>query len=117
MEAKDSVLSLVSVANESLRIQMQRILEEQAQITWKAREPEIAEARKAGMREVVEWVRKQHLFIGACPPKEGEGYVWLGGYILNYGNNLEPVIGFNRLNDSPDWNAKLKNWGVDDAGE
>ncbi len=26
-----------------------------AEITWKARDPEIAEARKAGMREVVEW--------------------------------------------------------------
>lgn len=33
-----------------------RPVEAQAEITWKAREPEIAEARKAGIKEVVEWI-------------------------------------------------------------
>ena len=34
------------------------IAEAQAEATWTAREPEIDEARKAGIREVVEWLTK-----------------------------------------------------------
>ncbi|MCJ7459337.1 MAG: hypothetical protein MUP17_10125, partial [candidate division Zixibacteria bacterium] len=34
------------------------IAKAQAEITWKARELEIIEARKAGIREVVEWIER-----------------------------------------------------------
>ena len=61
---------------------------EQAEITWKAREPEIAEARKDGMREVVEWVDKNLLHT-----------------------NYHSYLSLKR------WRVQLKVWGVDDAGE
>ncbi len=58
MKAKDTVISMPEMKNVSLCIQMENILLEQAEITWKAREPEIAEARKAGIKEMVEGLLK-----------------------------------------------------------
>ena len=46
MEAKDTIIDLKDIANESLRIQMTKILEQQAEISfW------------AGVREVMEWLK------------------------------------------------------------
>ena len=44
MEAKDTVISLGETTNESLRILMEKVLLEQAEVAY-----------KAGIREVVEW--------------------------------------------------------------
>ena len=70
--------------------------------------------KKAGIREVVEWINKSHLFVARCPPQEGKSYVYLGDYILRYGKNLEPQVGFYRLSDSIEWQAELKEWGRED---
>ena len=65
MEAKDTVMSVREIAallrgmpyhpsNEAGWMNfVRRCLNAQAEITWKAREPEIEAARKAGVKEVV----------------------------------------------------------------
>ncbi len=53
MEAKDTVIKLENISNESLRIQMEKILETQAKITW-----------LAAVKEVVEWVSTHKLYAG-----------------------------------------------------
>ena len=70
-------------------------------------------ARRAGIRETVEWMDSLSLFVGSIPPKEGENYCYLGDYILRYGKNTEPQAGFLRLSDSPELKAKLKEWRVE----
>ena len=52
----------------------------QAEITWQARDPEIIEAHKAGIKEVVEWIkRKRETPIGTDP----YGYYIWEGDLLN----------------------------------
>ena len=63
---------------------------EQAEITWKAREPEIAEARKDGMREVVEWIERFALRY-----HEAGG---VKGILLN----------------GEEWREQLKKWGINE---
>ena len=57
MEAKDTVMS-----EEELQAgycegcyDVEYLIRRQAEITWKAREPEIAEAKKVGIKEIEEW--------------------------------------------------------------
>ena len=46
--------------------------EAQAEITWKARDNEVGDARKAGQRDVVEWIDKNM----CCPyPVGSVGYI------------------------------------------
>ena len=54
-----------------------------------------------------------HLFQGDCPPIEGKNYVYLGDYILRYGKNLEPQVGFNRLSDNLEWQALKEQEGIE----
>ena len=58
----DTVMNQIQMAEaiiESNTLPMgQALIEHQAIITWKAREPEVAEARKAGIKEVADWVEK-----------------------------------------------------------
>lgn len=69
------------------------ICKEQAETSWKAREPEIQEAHKAGMKEVVEWIKanadleRGDRDVGLC----FEDYLWF---------------------DYHNWQAKLKEWGL-----
>ena len=60
----DTVMNQIQMAEaiiESNTLPMgQALIEHQAIITWKAREPEVAEARKAGIKEVVEWVIERY---------------------------------------------------------
>lgn len=60
MEAKDTVIKpgeqgLAIIKHPDLPMG-QAIANEQAEITWKARDPEIEDAHTAGIQEVVDWI-------------------------------------------------------------
>jgi len=61
-------------------------LTKQAEITWKARDPEIEAAEKAGMMKVVEWIEKQGYYSNLCPCE--------------------------CLTNNKGWQAQLKDWGI-----
>ncbi|KKK69582.1 hypothetical protein LCGC14_2932590 [marine sediment metagenome] len=48
------------------------------------------------------------LFIGDTPPVEGVAYVYLGSYILRWGEDTKPSIGLRRLSDDEEWQKKLE---------
>jgi len=66
MEAKDTIMSdkQIQAVYNSLKMKAPNWIPEidrattqaQAEITWNAREPEIEEARLAGIKEVVDWI-------------------------------------------------------------
>ena len=87
MEAKDTIMTrLWAGEGKEASKQITNLLKQQAEITWKAREPEIVEARKVGRKEVVDLLK---LFN----PRVGD---------------LDK--GFAFLLDTPLWQAKLKEW-------
>ena len=102
MEAKDTVMTGRRIDAEMDRIERLdtsyttaelELCRTQAEITWAAREPEIAEARKAGAREVVEWIEK-HSQVESCDPD-------VMAYFTEY-----------RWVDEAEWQAKPKEWEI-----
>jgi len=70
----------------------------------------IKEAKQSGREEVLELLPKG-LFIGDTPPQEGVPYQYLGCYILRWGKDSEPTVGFSRLSDNEAWQARCRDWG------
>ena len=80
-----------------------------AEMTWKAKEV----ACQSRLERIFKEIETLHLFQGDCPPIEGKNYVYLGDYILRYGKNLEPQVGFNRLSDNLEWQALKEQEGIE----
>ena len=82
-----------NVSQKDIDDNITKLLESQASGSWNAREPEIERARKAGIQEVVEWV-KEHSSVEASYTEDfHKTRSW-----LEIPNGL--------------WQAKLKEWGV-----
>jgi hypothetical protein len=103
---------------------------------WKTREAEIEEARKAGydkgytearnhcedvllpqeklagIKEVVEWIEDRIFYCADTPPQEGVAYSYLGNYILRFGKEALPSVGFYELRDSPEWQVFKESKGI-----
>jgi len=64
----DEQIEDIYAAEESIQTKvtdfMKATAEAQDEITWKAREPEIAEAHKAGIEKVVKWLRQYAIHGG-----------------------------------------------------
>ena len=82
MEAKDTVMSYGGECPDLKKQIFDEIVQAQAEITWK---PAFAEGRKAGIKEVVEWL----------------GTKREGGY--NFCVKISWDV----------WNAKLKEWRIE----
>ena len=125
MEAKDTVMSLedakASIPLGTLELVGQKLgydavhiweafrvqTERQADISFKAG---VEVGVKQGRREVIEWIRQQHLFTGE-PPVEGKLYQFLGCYLTRWGKTDEPSMAFGRFTETEEWEAKEKEWG------
>lgn len=68
-------------------------------------EPSFLKYVQAERERIVEEIEKAGFFI-ADSPVEGKPYQYLGCYILRWGKDSEPSIGFNRLESgSPEWQS------------
>jgi hypothetical protein len=66
------------------------------------------EAEQRGIRKVTEWIKDHRFYCADVPPKEGVAYGYLGNYILRFGKEKLPSVGFYELSDDPEWQAFLK---------
>lgn len=71
-----------------------RIAQAQAEVTWKTRDPEVIEAKKAGIKEVVEWLN--------ALSQNNWFYTKYGSKDLVIFHTTDMV-----------WRAKLKDWGIE----
>lgn len=69
---------------------LQKMLKAQAEITWKAREPELAEAHKVGRKEVMDWIQQNQILEEETLPQ---------------------ITGVHVISDVK-WQAKLKEWEI-----
>ena len=67
--------------------------------------------QREGRKEVVEWINRCAIFT-AEEAKEGDKYTYLGSYILKWGKEVDPSYGFAPFDECPEWQAKLKEWGI-----
>lgn len=112
MKAKDTIMSAEAIAelqarysepsNESIGYE-RNIAKAQAEISF-----------LAGIREVVGWIVSHSFYASDSPPEEGKGYIYLGNYILKYGNEANASIGFYELTDSPEWQSQMNSWGIEE---
>ncbi len=92
MKSEDTVISGHYSPKEFTRIK------EQAELSF-----------KAGINEVVEFINRLALYT-AETAEEGKPYTYLGSYILKWGREAAPSYGFAPFDESPEWQAKLKEW-------
>ncbi len=106
------VLALIP-DEEELRQKLDNLRIEQAALskTLDDREVDLLEARREGMRTVVENLPKG-LFVADMPPEEGKPYSFLGCYILKWGKTTEPTMGLYRISDFEPWQAFKKEKGL-----
>lgn len=71
-------------------------------------------SHKAGVREVVDWIKAHSILVADNQPQEGKSYIYLGSYILKWGKEAEPSYGFYELQDTKVWQAQLKEWGIEE---
>jgi len=99
-------------ALEKLFQQRKAVAKVQAKLTWEARQKEVDEAEQRGVKKVVDWVQDRIFYCADSPPQEGVAYGYLGNYILRFGKEALPSVGFYELSESPEWQAFLKDLGV-----
>jgi len=113
MKAEETVIDLGKTDNESLRVLMERILLEQAQISFKTGFDEgfdkgcvfnYHEAKSQGIRQVVEWIREFIADFDKLLVEEFDKKYSVHSTVSHTPKGLLKVF--------DEWQAQLKEWGI-----